>query len=55
VDVEISALLAALPPQRPVSNPRPAVWLENGQGVRNDELRRPEFVEEAMEDPVVRL
>jgi hypothetical protein len=55
VDEEIRASFAGLPPQRPVPNPRAAVWFENGRVVRNDELRKPQFAEEEIEDPVVRL
>jgi hypothetical protein len=54
-DEEIRGLFVGLPPQRPVPNPRAAVWFENGRVVKNDELRRPQFVEEAIDDPVLRL
>jgi hypothetical protein len=55
VDEEIRSLFVGLPPQRPVPNPRAAVWFENGRVVRNDELRQPQFVEEEIDDPVVRV
>jgi hypothetical protein len=54
-DEEIRGLFAGLPPQRPVPNPRAAVWFENGRVVKHDELRRPQFVEEEIDDPVLRL
>jgi hypothetical protein len=54
-DEEIRGLFAGLPPQRPVPNPRAAVWFEKGRVVKNDELRKPQFVEEEIDDPVVRL
>jgi hypothetical protein len=55
VDEEIRTLFTGLPPQRPVPNPRAAVWFENGGVVRNDEVRQPQFVEEENDDPVLRL
>jgi hypothetical protein len=54
-DAEIRGMFAGLPPQRPVPNPRAAVWFENGRMVKNDEQRKPQFVEEDINDPVLRF
>jgi hypothetical protein len=48
-------LFAGLPPQRPVPKPRAARWFENGRVVRNDKLRKPQFVEEENDDPVLQV
>jgi serine/threonine protein kinase len=55
-DDEVKQLFAGLPPQRPVQNPRSAVWFENGQVVKNDDLRRSvSFEESDINDPVLRV
>jgi serine/threonine protein kinase len=55
-DDAIQQLLAGLPVQRPVQDPRSAVWFENGAVVKQDARRqRAHFVEENINDPVLHL
>jgi hypothetical protein len=55
-DDDVRRLFAGLPPQRPVQDPRSAVWFENGQVVKNDAARRAvSFAETDIEDPVLRV
>lgn len=55
-DIELQALFSGLGPQRPVQNPKSAVWFENGMIVRSDAKRAPQFFTETdVNDPVLRL
>jgi serine/threonine protein kinase len=55
-DTELRNLFAGLPPQRPVQDPRSAVWFENGRVVKHDDRRKRQWFEETdINDPVLRL
>jgi serine/threonine protein kinase len=55
-DTQVQRLFANLPPQRPVQDPRAAVWFENGTIVTNDQRRKRQWFEESViNDPVLRL
>jgi serine/threonine protein kinase len=55
-DAAVQALFAGVKEQRPVQDPRSAVWFENGRVVKDDVRRRSAFFEEAdIDDPVLRM
>jgi hypothetical protein len=55
-DEEIQSLFAGLPAQRPMQDPRSAVWFENGELVRHDRERKwVHFEEKEIDDPVLRM
>jgi hypothetical protein len=55
-DTQVQRLFANLPPQRPVQDPRAAVWFENGTIVTNDQRQKRQWFEESViNDPVLRL
>jgi hypothetical protein len=55
-DDAIQQLLGGLPAQRPVQDPRSAVWFENGAVVKQDARRQwMHFVEDDLNDPVLHL
>jgi serine/threonine protein kinase len=55
-DADIKRALSGLLPQRPVQNPRSAVWFENGDVIRSDANRRAlNFTAEEINDPVLRM
>jgi hypothetical protein len=54
-DEEVRGWFTDVKPQRPVQDPRSAVWFENGRVVQNDARRtRSHFEERQINDPVLR-
>jgi serine/threonine protein kinase len=56
-DEQLQALFAGLPPQRPYPNRKAALWLENGQEIRDepDRQRTFDFDESDLNSPIMRL
>src|SRR5207302_9160796 len=55
-DEEVRRWFADVKPQRPVQDPRAAVWFENGRVVQNDARRKRQWFQEAdIDDPVLRM
>jgi hypothetical protein len=55
-DETVRGWFQGLPPQRPVQNPRSAVWFDNGLMVEDDPRRtRAHFETRVIADPLLRL
>ena len=54
-DEDLQALLSSFPTQRTLRNPQAVVWFDNGNIVRHDRKRDPQFFESAINDPVLEL